>query len=1235
MRNLKVLGSYLAKHTVSLVAGIVILLVLSAITLVQPYLLRVIIDNLQQGNFLVWLCLVIVGVGIAQMGLSFLQRWAINRTGYQVETELRSDLFAKLQKLDRSYYSETSIGNLIVHSTSDIGVQRDFVIQGITNGFNTLFLGVLALILMFMQNWRLAIIGVILLPFLAVSLSWLSRKMAPHYRTAQEILGEVSDRAQEIFTGVRVVKAYTAEEKEVKRYLAENQRLVDTSTKFIRLGVIIYPLVATFMNAITAVLLWVGGHEIADGRLTIGQFVQFNAYLLLLAGPLSNLGNVITLGQQAITSMGRIQRVFLIQPLITDPAKPVVPTPASLQETRNVIEFKDTGLRLGTRWVLRDINFGVEAGKTVAVVGSTGAGKSSLASLVGRVYDPNEGSVKLKGVDVRLLPLEELRREIVYVPQETVLFSLALRENIAFGKESASDPEIHRATDLSRLAQDLPQIPGGLEAQIGERGVSMSGGQRQRTAIARALVPDASVLILDDSLSSVDARTQNQIAANLRALSEQGRTTLIVTQRLTLVTEADWIVVLDQGRMVEQGTHTELMNRPTGLYSRMFRREVELGKNELLDDIALESKAETAKPKAPAPEVVTVGVPEKGRESAVLGDPATATAVLEKPAKPRFADDDGEDEDEIVSGDYRGGKLTRLLVFLKPYWKRVLLVLPITIVVAFLEMSGPLLTKIAIDNYITPNDLDGLGMILALFGVAAAGIFVLRSLRGYLMQTLGQYVVRDLRVKLFGHLLNQPLGFFDRYPVGRLISRLTSDMDSINDLLSNGASAVLADFSVLAVLIPTMLILDWRLTLVILSVLPLQFIVTFIFRKIIRRAWRRARRRYSTMVGYMAENYSGMLTVQLFNRQKLNFEYFTHLNNRYYESNKFIVYANGFFLPFVTLLGAAANALLLLVGGWLLMGNQGVTYGVLVAFLQYTDRTFQPIRDLAERYTTFQSAANSCERVFGLLDQKSVIQDPTEPTALVEPGRRNWAEVRFDKVGFGYKPDHRVIKDVSFTIKPGEKVAIVGATGAGKSSLMGLLSRNYDIQEGAIRVNGVDVREVAQKDLRQHLALVLQDPLLFKGNIADNIRFGNPNLTDEQVRQAAEQVGADSFIEQVPGKYDYQLEERGANISVGQRQLLSFARALAYNPEAILILDEATSSVDSESEAIIQEALKKLLENRTALIIAHRLSTIKDVDKVIVMDKGKVVEMGGQDELLAQRGWYYQLYRHQMSVASY
>jgi ATP-binding cassette subfamily B protein len=323
----------------------------------------------------------------------------------------------------------------------------------------------------------------------------------------------------------------------------------------------------------------------------------------------------------------------------------------------------------------------------------------------------------------------------------------------------------------------------------------------------------------------------------------------------------------------------------------------------------------------------------------------------------------------------------------------------------------------------------------------------------------------------------------------------------------------------------------------------------------------------------------------------------------------------------------------LFVGGWLFVSSGNVSFGLIVAFLQYTERAFQPVRDIAERYTIFQAASTSAERVFGLLDQKSEILDPAEPKPLVEhPEKQEWAAVRFDKVVFGYNPEFPIIRDMSFKVEAGEKVAIVGATGAGKTSIVSLLGRNYDIQQGSITIGGVDIRSVAQKDLRHHLSLVLQDPVLFKGTIAENIRLGHPNLPEAEMIRAAHLVGADTFIEKLPGKYEHPLQERGSNISAGQRQLLSFARAIAYNPHAILILDEATSSVDTESEAIIQEALKKLLENRTAIIIAHRLSTIRDVDRVMVVERGRVVEMGTQEELIAQRGMYYQLYRNQVEL---
>lgn len=1236
MRNLKNLIPYVARYKAFLITGLIVLLLLSSVTLIQPYLIRLGIDSLQANKFEPLISLVIVLVGLVQFGLGFMQRWSVNRVGHLVEADIRKTLFKKLQTLDRRFFDQNSVGDLIVHSTSDISIQRNFITQGIISGANTVFMGIIALVLMFSQNWKLALIGLIFLPFMAIAFSYIRRRMETVYQAAQERLGEVSNRVQEVLSGIRVVKAYTVEHVESARYAHENQLYVGDRLRFARLNSFLIPLIQLATGLTTALLLWVGANEIEAGNLTIGQFVQFNAYLLLLAGPLSNLGSVMGIGQQAAISMGRLQRILLYEPEISEPDPKDAVIPPAAKKGQTTLEFKDAGMRFGEKWALRDLNFKVRTGQTVAVVGPTGAGKTSLASLIGRVYDPNEGEVLLNGTNVKDIPLEELRRRVTYVPQETLLFSLSLRENIAFGKNHALEDEIFTAADLSRLAQDLPQIPGGYDAKVGERGVTLSGGQKQRTAIARALVPDSELLILDDALSSVDASTQNLIAANLCTLAAQGRTTLIVTQRLALVKDADWIVVLDKGRIVAEGTHATLLAQDGSLYSKMYHHELAAAADSLLDEAVF-------------PTSLTAGAADGGSEAPIkkartaepvgkLAQAAASTIEAETKAKwGRFGIKKPKTEDtgdEILGLDYHGGRLTRLGRYIFRYWRILLLATPIIIIGSLLELAGPLLSKTAIDNYITPRQLNGLGFILWLFAGATILSFVMRYFRAYLMEKIGQLVVRDLRVGLFTHLLDHSLSFFDRYPAGSLIGRLTSDMDAINDLLSQGAVAVVADLITVVAIITTMFILDWRLALVSLAVLPLLFVATSVFRKILRQAWRSSRRKYSVLVGYMAENYSGMLTIQLFNRQHRNLERFDELNQDYFQSNRYIVSINGIFLPLVSFLAQLANALLLLVAGWLYIQSGQITFGLIVAFLQYTERAFTPIRDLAERYTSFQAASASCERIFGLLDQKAAILDPADPVPLVEPGQKNWAEVAFNKVEFGYDPTFPVIKGISFKVEPGEKVAIVGATGAGKTSITSLLGRNYEIQSGSITVNGVDIREVRQADLRQHMALVLQDPVLFKGTIAENIKLGRTDLSDEIMREAAEYVGADTFIKQLPGGYDYELQERGTNLSAGQRQLLSFARALAYNPHGILILDEATSSVDSQSEAIIQEALKKLLTGRTALIIAHRLSTIRDVDRIIVMERGRIAEMGTQAELLRQGKLYYNLYLNQMSLVN-
>ncbi len=1244
MRNLRTLLPYLARYKSSLITGLLVLLLLSGVTLVQPYLIRLGIDNLQINKFEPYISLLIIVTGLLQFGLGFLQRWSVNRTGHRIEADIRTDLFNKLQHLDRSFYNENSIGDLIVHSTSDISIQRNFIVQGIVNGCNTLFLGSIALFLMFSQNWRLALSGLVFLPFLVLAFSVIRRRMETHYQSAQERLGQVSNRVQEVLAGIRVIKAYTVEQTESERYAAENRLYVADRLKFARLNSLLTPLIQLSTGLTSGLLLWIGAHEIQDGHLSIGQFVQFNAYLLLLANPLSNLGSVLGLGQQAAISMGRLQRVFLCKPLIADPEVETIPTtPFQKIPSKSCLQFRDAGLQFGSRWALRHLNFEVRTGQTVAVVGPTGAGKSSLAAMVGRVYDPQEGAVLLNGTDVRQMPLAELRRRVAFVPQDTLLFSLSLRENIAFGKSQAGDAEIQQAAELARLSQDLPQIPGGLDARVGERGVTLSGGQKQRTAIARALLPPAELLILDDVLSSVDARTQNLIATNLKGLARQGRTTLIVTQRLAMVKDADWIVVLEEGRVAVQGTHSQLMQLSEGLYARMYRHEMEAAGDLLDPAFTPDMPAPTTVPIAPLPLEALDGLKN---EHSLLTQGLANTSLDSGPVrakKRRGPAAAGEDQDEIVGLDYQGKRLARLAGYIWRYWRLLLFVTPVLIAGSLLELAVPLLSKIAIDQYITPRQLNGLHLILLLFAGSVIFGFGLRYLRTYLMERIGQLVVRDLRVQLFNRLLQNSLAFFDRYPAGSLIGRLTSDMEAINDLLSQGAVAVIADLITLVAIVVTMLLLDWRLALVSLACLPLLFLASLFFRRILRRAWRISRRKYSILVGYLAENYNGMLTTQLFNRQATNLVRFEELNQDYFHSNRYIVTINGIFLPLVSFLAQMSNALLLLLAGWLLsqQSQNQLTFGLLVAFLLYTERAFQPIRDLAERYTMFQAASTSCERIFGLLDQPLAVRDPVNPQTLEDihpsaapdtrPTFANWGEVIFDKVIFGYDAAFPVLKEVSFKVQAGEKVAIVGATGAGKTSITSLLGRNYELQSGKICIEGLDIRDLTQQDLRHHLALVLQEPVIFKGTIADNIRLGRPDLSDQAMWEAATYVGADSFIRRLPGEYDYELQERGSNLSAGQRQLLSFARALAYNPQAILILDEATSSVDSESEAIIQAALKKLLAGRTALIIAHRLSTIRDVDRIIVMEQGKVAETGTQAELLSQRGLYYLLYQNQMS----
>ncbi|HEX9971857.1 MAG TPA: ABC transporter ATP-binding protein [bacterium] len=585
-------------------------------------------------------------------------------------------------------------------------------------------------------------------------------------------------------------------------------------------------------------------------------------------------------------------------------------------------------------------------------------------------------------------------------------------------------------------------------------------------------------------------------------------------------------------------------------------------------------------------------------------------------------------EEEVLGKAYDSRLLKRLLTYLRPYWLYVVLGIFILLIATALDLVGPFLIKIAIDRNIVPKVSTGLFHIVMIYLGVQIFQFGFKIARTYLMQWIGQKVVFDIRMEIFRHLQRLSLAFFDRNPVGRLVTRVTTDVEALSEWFSAGVVSVFGDVFLLVGIIVVMISVNWKLALITFSVIPILAYIVFFVRKKIREAYRDIRVRIARINAYLQENLSGMMVVQIFNREKKNFHKFDELNGSHLEAHLRSIFYYSIFWPSVDLIESIALALIIWFGA--MFKYQGVvTFGILVLFIEYSKRFFRPISDLTDKYNILQSAMASSERIFLLLDNKPDIANPSEPERI----RDFRGEIEFRNVWFAYKNNHDgtpdyVLKDVSFHLKTGEKIAIVGATGAGKSSIISLLCRFYDVTQGEILLDGINIKNLNLQELRSYIGLVLQDVFLFTGTVEENIRLGNKDISLDMVAQAAMDVNAHPFISRMPKAYQEPMMERGASLSTGQKQLLAFARALAFKPD-ILILDEATSSVDTESEILIQQALEKLMTNRTSICIAHRLSTIQNCDRIMVMHKGKIREEGTHQQLLKLKGIYFKLYQLQ------
>lgn len=1229
------------------------------VTAFVPLVQRAVIDDAVAGDTgsIGPLAALLLGAAAVSFVAAYIRRYIGGRLSLEVQYDLRTQVFGALSRLDGARQDELQTGQIVSRAGSDINmISSVLAMLPMLTGSALLF--VLSLAIMLTLSPLLTLVALAIGPGLFVVARLSRRRLFPATWAAQQEAAALAGVVDGAVTGVRVVKGFGQEQQEVERLEESGRRLFANRMRAVRLNSRYTPTLSAIPALGQVGVLGLGGWLAIRGDITLGTFLAFSTYLGQLVGPVRLLAGLLTIGQQARASVERVYEVVDSQPLVTE-------KPDAVRLTSCAAGLEFDGATFGyvaSRPVLDGLTLAVAPGETLALVGTSGSGKSTVSMLLPRFYDVQQGAVRVDGHDVRDLTLDSLRAAIGLVAEDSFLFSDTVRANIAYGRPDATDEQVRAAARAAEADEFIAELPDGYESVVGEQGLTLSGGQRQRIALARALLTDPRILILDDATSAVDPKIEAEIHGTLRRVMA-GRTTVLIAHRRSTLQLADRIAVLDRGRLVDIGTYRELDARcplfrlllsgpgddaegrdtgePTGR-AGAFAGQVDGVTPELWDRSGIpdaDSAEALAKTAATGSGQAGAGMGGPGGGGGGggrgMGGPGFAAMMTATPellaqveALPPATDTPNVD-DRVARAEDRHFTLRSLL---RPYRVPLLIGLLLVTLDAAAQLALPALIRDGVDRGVSDGATRTILLVSLVALAVVAADWVVNVAQVRVAGRTGERLLYTLRVKTFAHLQRLGLDYYEREMSGRIMTRMTTDVDAASTFLQTGlvsaVVSVLTFFGIMAAL----LLLDWELALVVMSVLPVLIAATVVFRKRSAAAYDDAREKVSAVNADLQENVAGMRTAQAFRREERNSARFAERSRDYYDSRLTAQRYIALYFPFGQFLSSLAGALALIVGAGR-VGDGTMTAGALIAYLLYIDMFFSPIQQLSQVFDGYQQAAVGLRRIRDLLRTPTSTPRAERPMPVPETGLKG--EIVFDEVHFAYTveraPDKgdvgqpEAISGVSLRIAPGETVALVGQTGAGKSTLVKLVARFYDVNAGAVRVDGVDVRDWDLAAYRHRLGVVPQEAYLAAGTVRDAIAYGRPDATDAEVEAAARAVGAHDAIAALAGGYLHEVGERGRSLSAGQRQLIALARAQLVDPD-ILLLDEATAALDLATEAAVTRAADELAQRRTTLVVAHRLTTAAKADRIAVVERGRVVETGTHDELLALGGHYASLW---------